>query len=931
MAPLSKRAMRSFQEFGNAMAVWTSRFMEVSMFRSMKAILLFVVLFTVQGAWAQIEYITDLEGRVEPLRALIEDGVLVEKPGGLLDFADDKRKIVFGGDLMDRGPHSVRLIRYLLNLKALYPDRVILLQGNRDLNKLSFLFEARDSMKAASNTEYRTFLETKATEAGEGPDAIERYNTPANQVEWWAKKFGLWKAVEFHQQELREIYSREFTLTEAATDYHDFITNPNREFLKYVRAGQLAYIHVSAKESVQAFMHGGLPAQNGFVPDSAKTYENIVEWANELNRWGRSSVDLILDGVKTGRLSDQARKFVIYSDALFDSSTQSVWKHDNSVIYGQRYKEDGNFRLPTPENLQWLKSNRVDLMVLGHSPAGNVPTPLRGDGLMVFMGDTSYAPNGTATRITIDKSVVSVRGVLEDGTAVRYTTSPKSKDMLGLIRGNETVVAKTGDGRYVTFRYDGYNRIEKVYQESELKSQELKKPVYESNSEFLAQKEALISALEKRGVAIIDTLTFGNDHLNGRRPVLFAGSSAYADSSQEINARQMIEAALRQFDPGKVVIVTGATDHGSEKIVHEVASRMGFHIHGLVVSATVPQEISPHIKTVSWVGDDWAAQPKSGMSLIRSHGGLGIILGGGGLLQKGLEYGASIGAKFLVASNIRHGNGSVSASMNFSKTMPNLAFDNASSLVRQIKRSAPSAVRKSIVESTAEQTINEMKNRGKKVVTFVGFSGLGYENPEILNEVFRQELAQMDSRRVIINIGGTPDGIGALYETAKGMGFETTGVVSSQAKVDWLSPYVDRVYMIKDARWGGYVAGTEVLSPTSKAMIGVSDMMIAIGGGAVGRDEFIEATKRGIPTRFISAEMNHKIASEKARKAGRPVPTEFRGELEFYISKLGPAPTGETKLRTRIEDLRTQRMMDAQRGSGQFTKPEDIANKARRK
>lgn len=163
MAQLSKRAMRSFQEVGNAMAVWTSRFMEVSMFRSMKAILLFVVLFTVQGAWAQIEYITDLEGRVEPLRALIEDGVLVEKPGGLLDFADDKRKIVFGGDLMDRGPHSVRLIRYLLNLKALYPDRVILLQGNRDLNKLSFLFEARDSMKAASNTEYRTFLETKAT------------------------------------------------------------------------------------------------------------------------------------------------------------------------------------------------------------------------------------------------------------------------------------------------------------------------------------------------------------------------------------------------------------------------------------------------------------------------------------------------------------------------------------------------------------------------------------------------------------------------------------------------------------------------------------------------------------------------------------------------------------------------------------------------
>lgn len=43
---------------------------------------------------------------------------------------------VFGGDLYDKGPYDIRLTKMLCDLKESNPDRVWLLMGNRDINKL---------------------------------------------------------------------------------------------------------------------------------------------------------------------------------------------------------------------------------------------------------------------------------------------------------------------------------------------------------------------------------------------------------------------------------------------------------------------------------------------------------------------------------------------------------------------------------------------------------------------------------------------------------------------------------------------------------------------------------------------------------------------------------------------------------------------------
>ncbi len=60
-------------------------------------------------------------------------------------------------------------------------------------------------------------------------------------------------------------------------------------------------------------------------------------------------------------------------------------------------------------------------------------------------------------------------------------------------------------------------------------------------------------------------------------------------------------------------------------------------------------------------------------------------------------------------------------------------------------------------------------------------------------------------------------------------------------------------------------------------MVENSDVVIAIGGGEVARDELTAAKRSGKRVQFIPADMNHRIALEKALKKGQPAPTDFRG------------------------------------------------------
>ncbi|MGH8608304.1 MAG: hypothetical protein ACREX9_13080 [Gammaproteobacteria bacterium] len=184
-----------------------------------------------------------------------------------------------------------------------------------------------------------------------------------------------------------------------------------------------------------------------------------------------------------------------------------------------------------------------------------------------------------------------------------------------------------------------------------------------------------------------------------------------------------------------------------------------------------------------------------------------------------------------------------------------------------------------IREATPEEIRAFFKGKRMKVLTFLGYSGAEYENKAAMVEQAARILDELDPRTTIVNIGATPEGIGAVYETAKRKGFLTAGIVSTQAKGNKvkLSPCVDIVFYVEDVTWGGFMPGTERLSATSTAMVENSDVIVAIGGGEVARDELIAAKRSGKKVQFIPADMNHQIAREKALKTEQPAPTDFRG------------------------------------------------------
>jgi hypothetical protein len=74
------------------------------------------------------------------------------------------------------------------------------------------------------------------------------------------------------------------------------------------------------------------------------------------------------------------------------------------------------------------------------------------------------------------------------------------------------------------------------------------------------------------------------------------------------------------------------------------------------------------------------------------------------------------------------------------------------------------------------------KDKQKTVLTFVGYSGAGYQEEAAMRQPAELVLGEYEPAKTIINIGATPEGIGKIYEIAKRKGFVTTGIVSSQAR-----------------------------------------------------------------------------------------------------------------------------------------------------
>jgi len=93
---------------------------------------------------------------------------------------------VFGGDAVDKGNGDIRFVRAMLRLKKRYPDRVHLIVGNRDCNKLRFGTElTKEALRdAIDDRSFPYWLSDKErvtpAQAYEQEGGLD--NTPANRL-----------------------------------------------------------------------------------------------------------------------------------------------------------------------------------------------------------------------------------------------------------------------------------------------------------------------------------------------------------------------------------------------------------------------------------------------------------------------------------------------------------------------------------------------------------------------------------------------------------------------------------------------------------------------------------------------------------------------------------------------------------------------------
>jgi len=178
---------------------------------------------------------------------------------------------------------------------------------------------------------------------------------------------------------------------------------------------------------------------------------------------------------------------------------------------------------------------------------------------------------------------------------------------------------------------------------------------------------------------------------------------------------------------------------------------------------------------------------------------------------------------------------------------------------------------------TAEEVIAFFLRQRKTVLTFYGYSGMGYEDEKAMLAIARKVLSRYSPETTLVNIGVTSVGIGAVYPLAKSMGFTTTGIVTNQAldHPAGISEAVDHISFVADKQWGGNLPYSDQLSPTSKAMVECSDILVGIGGGGISEAEMLAGKAQGKPVYFYPADMNHTRAFQRAKKMGLPPPESF--------------------------------------------------------
>lgn len=360
----------------------------------------------------RIAFLTDVEGQWDKLATFAAGNPLVRlEEGDRIELAEGAA-LVFGGDAIDRGPDDRRVLRALVDVKRRAPDRVTLLAGNRDLNKLRLVRELAGAPPERAPAEVR--------------------GDRGALLRWiFRHTMGAKDAFEHRRAALAGDEA-------VVQSYLDDLAEGGALF-EYLARAELAH-----RIDETLFVHGAVgPGSLGHVPGEGARIDDVDLWIARLNRF-------------------HAEQFEAFAARALDPDGQPRWapiiayqapvkgQRDNpeSVVYARLTDEHGNPFLPDAEVVRALGRAGIARVVVGHTPSGDCPSLLRHEGFELVMADNSYGRHERGAQVILDGRRTEIRGetVLDAGE--------REPIAVALEIGEPTPIGRrdAGDGRLVKSR-----------------------------------------------------------------------------------------------------------------------------------------------------------------------------------------------------------------------------------------------------------------------------------------------------------------------------------------------------------------------------------------------------------------------------------------------------------------------------------------------
>lgn len=386
----------------------------------------------------RVAYLTDVEGRWEKVASFCDGNPDVSLDASERLHVREGAVFVFGGDAVDRGPAGRKVVRTLLEARLRQPDRVVLLAGNRDLNKMRLARELRGLPSAKL------------------PPEVQRGSRVEILRGTFEKTMGASKAFENRRAELVS-EGRPAGDEDVVESYIEELA-PDGAHARFLAECRLAH-----REGGTLFVHGAVGDQSlGHVPDGAGPTANVSEWLGRLDAF-------LAREVRAFRENDPlARDPGWLGIVAYQAPLAGTQGNPTSVVYGRPTDELGNPRLPPRATRERLLAAGIHRLVVGHTPSGDCPAIVRGGDFELVLADNSYGRVELGSRVFLEDGGLRVEGqtVLDGGEecAVAFDLRRDAPGPVGL-RDGETgrlVKGRLARGDFLSFFSFGRGRVEQL-------------------------------------------------------------------------------------------------------------------------------------------------------------------------------------------------------------------------------------------------------------------------------------------------------------------------------------------------------------------------------------------------------------------------------------------------------------------------------------